>query len=120
MASGEWRVVEYERMRGDFPIRTYLASLTGKSANNAAALLVKLAARGNMMRPPESKLVTGQKNLFELRDEHQVRIFYMFLPGRVIVLLDGIIKKQDKIPTPDLARVVGYQRDVERRGPRAP
>jgi hypothetical protein len=56
----------------------------------------------------------------ELRSGHQVRIFYCFQPGRLIVLLDGIVKKQDRIPPADLARVLGYQREVERRGPRAP
>lgn len=67
MASGEWQVVEYERTRGDFPVRTFLADLTGRNKSDAANLLRLLAARGNMMRPPESKAVEGQRNLFELR-----------------------------------------------------
>lgn len=117
--STEWRAIEYERVRGESPIRTYLARLEGRNANEAAALLAKLQARGNQMRPPDSKIVTGQENLFELRG-HQVRIFYMFLPGRRIVLLDGIVKKQERIPRADLGRVLGYKRDVEQRGPRAP
>lgn len=44
----------------------------------------------------------------------------MFRPGREIVLLDGVIKKQDRISKADLKRVLQYQRDVEHRGPRAP
>ncbi len=118
-AAGEWTILEYERTRGDVPVRTFIDSLTHRNANDAAALILKLRARGNMLRGRDSEIVTGQRNLFELRG-HQVRIFYMFLPGRVAVLLDGIIKKQDKIPRADLDRVLGYQRDVERRGPRAP
>lgn len=43
----------------------------------------------------------------------------MFLPGRRIVLLDGIIKKQDRIPRQDLERVKAYQADMLRRGVRA-
>jgi hypothetical protein len=62
---------------------------------------------------------SGQRNLFELRG-HQVRIFYCFLPGRVIVLLDGIIKNQDKIPPADVRCAAGYRNEVERRGPRVP
>lgn len=38
----------------------------------------------------------------------------MFRPGREIVLLDGIVKQQDRIPASDLARVGGYQREVDR------
>lgn len=117
--SGEWTVLQYERMRGHFPIQTFVEGLTGRNANDAAALVLKLRARGNMLRPPDSKAVGGQRNLFELRG-HEVRIFYMFLPGHVAVLLDGIVKKQDRIPRTDLERVLGYQRDVARRGPRAP
>ncbi len=114
-----WRIVEYERTRDDFPIRDYLASLDERHARQAATLLAKLAERGNQMRPPDSVAVEAQRNLLELRG-HQVRIFYMFLPGRVIVLLDGILKKQDKIARRDLDRMLAYQREVEQRGPRAP
>lgn len=112
-----WEVDEYELGRGEVPIRTFLATLDGRNANQAAALLLKLAALGNQLRPPDSRQVA--ENLFELRG-HQVRIFYMFLPGRRIVLLDGIIKKQDRIPRQDLDRVRAYQVEVLRRSPRAP
>ena len=117
MAMPGWQVEEYERGRGDVPVRAFLVSLDDWHANQAAALLLKLAARGNQLRPPDSQHVA--ENLFELRG-HQVRIFYMFLPGRRIVLLDGILKKQDRIPRQDLERVLAYQAEVRRRGSRAP
>ena len=93
------------------------ADLDGRNANQAASLFLKLAARGNQLGPPDSQQVSD--NLFELRG-HQVRIFYAFLPGRRIVLLDGIIKKQDRIPRRDMERVTTYQAAVLRRGSRAP
>jgi len=111
---GGWQVEEYARSGDDVPIRAFLAGLEGRDANQAAALLLKLAARGNQLRPPDSQQV--DENLFELRG-HQVRIFYMFLPGRRIVLLAGIIKKQDRIPRRDLDRVRAYQADARRRRP---
>ena len=114
-----WRVEWYERSRGDVPVQAFLASIESQEQNRrqTAALLAKLAARGNALRPPDSQALG--ENLYELRG-HQVRIFYTFLSGRRIVLLDGIIKKQDRIPRADLDRVRGYQQDVLRRGPRAP
>ena len=118
MGQAGWTVEDFERARENFPIRTFLGALEGRNAREAAALLARLAARGNQIRPPDSESVTGQRNLLELRG-HQVRIFYCFLPGRVIVLLDGTIKKQDKIPPTDVRRVLGYRDEVERRGPRA-
>lgn len=120
MAAGsgsEWRVVEFERVRGDFPIRTYLSNLDERHAKDAAAILAKLGVLGNQMRPPDSKIVKGK--LYEAR-RFQVRIFFMFRPGREIVLLDGIIKKQDQIPPRDVERMLGYVAEVDRRGPRAP
>ena len=54
----------------------------------------------------------GSRRVIELRG-HQVRIFYMFLPGHRIVLLDGMVKKQDEIPKDVLRRVRRYRRDVE-------
>jgi hypothetical protein len=44
-----------------------------------------------------------------------VRIFYVFRPGRRIVLLDAIVKKQNKIPAEALDRVRGYRQDLEAR-----
>lgn len=120
MAQGqgtEWVVQDFERLRGDFPIRTFLGSLDGRNANDAAALLILLKARGNQLREPRSKFVAD--NLFELRG-HQIRMFYMFQPGRQIVLLEGVIKKQDKLEPEDVKRVKQYQQEVDRRGPRAP
>jgi len=41
-----------------------------------------------------------------------VRIFYTLKPGRVIVLLDGIVKKRGDIPPAVLARVRRFRREV--------
>lgn len=113
----EWTVTDYEQTPGQIPIRTFLEGLEGRHANEAAAALPLLKEHGNQLRPPRSRKIDD--NLFELRGTHQVRIFYMFLPGRVIVLLDGIVKKRNDIPKQDLERIRRYRQEVERRGPRA-
>jgi len=71
---------------------------------------------GNQLRPPRSEPLGD--GLFELRG-HQVRIFYGFRPGRRIVLLDGMVKKRDKIPTRVLERVRGYQQEVRTKDAKA-
>jgi hypothetical protein len=53
--------------------------------------------------------------LFELRGK-QVRLFYVFVPGRLIVLLDGEVKKRNDIPPRTLARIRGLQAEVARCG----
>jgi hypothetical protein len=56
------------------------------------------------LREPISKALGD--GLFELRGRTSgIRIFYAFKPGRVIVLLDGLIKKRGDIPPRELARL---------------
>lgn len=105
-----WTLLEYTSDTGHCPIREFLDSLTGRHRDDAVALLGRLREQGAMLRPPSSKLV--ESGLFELRG-HQVRIFYIFRPGRRVVLLDGIIKKRDEIPRDALKRVRRYRREVE-------
>jgi hypothetical protein len=108
--SSEWTLARYVSGQGNCPVQEFLNGLTGRHRDEAFALLGRLRTEGSALRPPRSeRLETG---LFELRG-HQVRIFYMFRPGRRIVLLDGIVKKQDKIPVDVLRRVRQYKRQIE-------
>jgi hypothetical protein len=83
-------------------MRTFLQGRTEREQADAAALIKLVEERGNSLREPHSKPV--EPGLFELR-RNQVRIFYTFRPGRRIVLLEGIVKKQDRIPARDLERM---------------
>ena len=71
-----------------------------------------LRERGNRLRRPQSGALG--EGLFELRGK-EVRIFYLFLPNRVAVLLNGEIKKRDDIPAKTLDRMRGYHKQVVRR-----
>ena len=73
-----------------------------------------LEEQGNALRRPHSG--TLSPGLFELRGK-QIRLFYMFLPNRVAVLLDGEIKKQNAVPPATLRRVRQYQALVMKRPP---
>jgi phage-related protein len=104
-----WTIEEYVAPNGDKPVLAFLLASAGKDKSQAIALLQLVRERGNSLRAPHSKAVdTG---LFELRG-HQVRIFYMFRPGRRVMLLDGMIKKQDEIPPEVLKRVRAMQQAV--------
>ena len=95
---------------GRAPALGFLQGLEGRNQSEAVALVLR--ERGNSLRRPQSGALG--EGLFELRGK-EVRIFYMFLPNRVAVLLDGEIKKRDDIPAKTLERVRGYQREVMRR-----
>ncbi len=98
------------------PIRAFLDSLEKRDLADALALIKLAEARGNELREPHSKALG--LGLYELRGK-QVRIFYVFGPGRhVITLLSGIIKKQDRIPASALAQARRFKTDLETRATR--
>jgi len=104
-------VLTYRTPDGNEPATAYVASLTGKAAVRAAALLLFLQERGYELKLPHSRALGG--GLFELRDVGTgVRLFYLLQPGNTAVLLDGMTKKRDDIPAATLARLRKLQRAV--------
>ena len=111
-----WTVEWYTTAKGEKPLKAFLEDLEDDQENlaDALALLELLEAKGNALRPPRSESLGG--GLFELRAHPRpVRIFYIFRPGRRIIVLDGMVKKKDRIPADVLKRVRGYPSDVEAR-----
>lgn len=106
-----WNLAFYQTPRGERPAAAFVEQLPEPVRAEVAALLIALRERGNLLRPPHSKALG--EGLFELRSvKNAVRVFYMFLPGQQIVLLDGIVKKRDDIPAAVLNRVRGLQSEV--------
>lgn len=106
---GEWTLEWYRKGSAEPLARVFLEGLIGRNKEEAIALITLLRERGHLLRPPQSKQV--ESGLFELRG-HQVRIFYTFRRGRRVVLLDGIIKKQDEIPQRVLDRIRQMAQEV--------
>ena len=106
-----WNLGFYQTPRGERPAATFVEQLPELPRAEVAALLAALRERGNLLRPPHSKALGD--GLFELRSvKHAVRVFYMFLPGQQIVLLDGMVKKRDDIPAAVLRRLRLLQSEV--------
>jgi len=106
-----WTIEAYGSEHGETPVWSFMSALAGRDRIEAIALVKLLEEQGNQLRRPHSGALGD--NLFELRGK-QVRIFYMFLPRRVIMLLAGEIKKRDAIPAKTLALVREYQQAVLR------
>ena len=106
----DWTIEEYVTARGENLVLSFLSGQTGKVKTEAIALFKLLKERGNTLGMPHSKSL-GQ-GLFELRGT-QVRIFYIFRAGHRITLLDGMLKKQDRIPQRTLKRLKRFQQAVE-------
>jgi phage-related protein len=106
-----WNLAFYQTLRGERPAAAFVEHLAEPARAEVAALLAALRERGNLLRPPHSKALGD--GLFELRSvKHAVRVFYMFLPGQQIVLLDGIVEKRDDIPAAVLRRIRLLQSEI--------
>lgn len=106
-----WNLAFYQTPRGERPAAAFVEQLAEPARAEMAALLAALRERGNLLRPPHSKALGD--GLFELRSvKHALRVFYMFLPGQQIVLLDGIVKKRDDIPAAVLRRIRLLQSEI--------
>jgi hypothetical protein len=112
MASSLWVIDVFRTEQGEALVQAFMAALTGRNRDEAFALVKLLEEQGNGLRRPQSGILGD--GLFELRGK-QIRIFYMFLPGRRVMLLDGEIKKRDDIPPKTLKRMRGYRDTVLRR-----
>lgn len=108
-ATPDWKIDSYETENGERPAVLFLRSLGPQDSLDAASLLKSLREQGNALRRPNSASLGD--GLFELRGK-QVRIFYIFLPGRVALLLDGEIKKRNDIPTATVKRMRKLQKDA--------
>ena len=112
-AAPRWTIDAYETDGGEAPAWSFIRGLEGRDRVEAIALVKLLEERGNLLRRPQSGALGD--GLFELRGK-QVRLFYLFLPGRVIVLLGGEIKKRDDIPAGTLSTMRALQAKVAGRG----
>jgi hypothetical protein len=108
-----WTIDAYETDGGETPAWSFIRQLEGRDKIEAIALVKLLEEQGSQLRRPQSGALGN--GLFELRGK-QVRLFYVFVPGRLIVLLDGAVKKRNDIPPRTLARMRDLQTEVARRG----
>jgi hypothetical protein len=111
MPAGPWVIDVFRTEQGEALVQAFMAALTGRDRDEAFALVRLLEEQGNALRRPQSGILG--EGLFELRGK-QIRIFYMFLPGGRVMLLDGEIKKRDDIPPKTLKRMRGYRKAVLR------
>ena len=94
-------------------LEVFLNGLSDDAEAEAEALLEALETHGNNLRGPISKPLGN--GLFEARGlTTGVRLFFVFAPGRQIIVLDGYVKKRTSIPAKIMARIRNLQKDAER------
>jgi hypothetical protein len=108
-----WTVELYRFPNGRKPYEGFMLALS-RDARHEASVLQGLLKQAHVLREPHSKSLG--RGLFELRGSRcGVRIFYVFRPGRRIVILDGHLKKRQGIPVDVLRLMRKYRADLESR-----
>jgi hypothetical protein len=92
------------------PRAAFIEDLSDRDQADTLVAVKLLEARGHQLREPHSKAI--EPGLWELR-RGQVRIAFTFRPGRRAILLDGWLKKTDRIPRHLLDRMRGLRGAVE-------
>ena len=107
MASGripikyEWEIELFETSRGEKPVEDFIRSMESGSIAKIAHAIDLLKQHGSLLGMPHAKKVTNQLYELRIRGKQEIRILYAF-SYRMIYLLHGFKKKQDKIPSKEL------------------
>ncbi len=95
-------------------IEKFIASLEKATIAKVLRTLNLLEKFGHQLGMPHSKKVAAELFELRIRGVQEVRIFYMFSKGS-IVLLHGFIKKSSRIPPKELAAAIQRQAEVKSR-----
>lgn len=97
----EWKILEYETVRGERPITEFIKKQQPQTIAKIVHLIDLLEIHGNLLSMPHSKRL--EQNLYELRirGKEEIRIIYGFV-GSTIYLLSGFKKQKQKTPKKEI------------------
>ena len=112
----KYDIIFYETGNGEAPARDFIRSLTPKLTAKVLRTLDLLESNGPSLRMPYSRLL--EDGIFELRvifGTDICRVLYYFSAGRIVILTNGFIKKEQKTPRRMIELAKKYRDDYERR-----
>lgn len=94
---GEWEMIYYESFGGKKPVQGFIEELNLTAQRKVVEALRLLRVVGTRLRYPQVKKLVGT-DIWELRilGSNNLRILYVVLAGRKILLLHGFLKKKQK------------------------
>jgi phage-related protein len=115
-----WTIIFYSKKDNESPIEFFLNSIKNMKLKAKIIREIELLEKfGNKLAAPHTNSIGDFRGaLFELRtiqSNNITRIFFFFIKGRRIVLLNGFIKKTNKIPKKELNKAYKYKYDYEKR-----
>jgi len=98
-----WEIELYENTRGEKPVEEFFESLNKKANLKIVRALELLEIFGLQGGYPHIKKLTGT-HLWEYRilGSDNIRIFYVTITGKLLLVLHGFKKKKQKTPTKEI------------------
>lgn len=101
------------RQDGGCPAQEFLDRLPPEKRAKILALIRRLADDGRIANRQKFKKIEDT-DFFEFKGS-QTRVVCYFLPERRLVITHGFIKKQDRIPAPELRRAARLRAESDQR-----
>ena len=111
-----FEVEYYEKSDGTYPAEEFILSQDIKMQTKLFRLLELLELKGNELREPYSKSLSG--GIFEIRaiqGNNITRVLYFFVVDKKIILTNGFVKKTQKTPENEIVLAKKYRKDYELR-----
>jgi len=107
MSQGSWKVKYYKSLNGRSPVEEFLNSLPKKSKSKIYKVIYYLEKFGLNSVIPHTKKLVGTK-FWEIRilGKDNVRVIYVGVKGRRILLLHGFLKKKQKTPKREIRTAI--------------
>lgn len=113
MRAMKWKVLFYMTVGGQRVVEKFIESLDAVTHAKTIRQIELLENYGVDLGMPHAKsLGTGLVEL-RVRGKREVRIFYVYVSGRRIIMLHGFIKKSQTTPIKELEIARARQREVE-------
>lgn len=99
----QWKILLYKTPQGEMPVNEFIRSLELKVQSKVYNVLELLKTFGISVGSSHIKKLTGTE-LWELRilDSDSIRILYIAITGKTLLLLHGFKKKKDKTPPKEI------------------
>ena len=107
-----YEVIFYEKENGEKPVEVFLDSLDIKMRAKTLHMLEILAEKGNDLRMPYSRYLSA--GIFELRitqGNNISRVLYFFYKNKQIIVTNGFVKKQQKMPISEIKLAKSRKKD---------
>jgi phage-related protein len=115
-----WEVEFFENNKGEIPVKDFLDSIIDVKLKAKMVKEIELLEEfGSQLREPHTKPINDNRgSMFELRAKQSTnisRVFFFFVRGKKIILLNGFVKKSEKTPKTHINLAFKYKKEYEKR-----